>query len=219
VQSLNGASGATGTATATPTMTSTAPPANTPTPTHTAAVPATASPTPTPTRTATIAGGTYTVRVNAGGAAYTDTAGRPWLADKAFSAGGWGYVGGSTYASSAGIANTLDDTLYQSERYWTETATPGYRFTVPAAGQYEVTLKFAEIYLGSAGRRVFSVNIEGSTVLDSYDIFADAGSKNAAVADKVFSVSVTDGVLAIDFVRIGTSNCPKISAIQVRSLY
>ena len=128
-------------------------------------------------------------------------------------------MGGSTYATSAGISDTLDDPLYQSERYWAATATPGYRFTVPAPGQYEVTLKFAEIYNGSAGRRVFSVAIEGVVVLNNYDIFADTGSKNKAAPDKVFSVSVTDGDLAIDFVRVGAFDAPKVSAVQVRSLF
>jgi hypothetical protein len=177
----------------------------------------TATPTRTPTRTATTSAPAYEQRVNAGGAAYTDTAGNAWAADRAFSAGNWGYVGGSTYATTAAIASTEDDPLYQSERYWATGATPGYRFAVPANGQYEVTLKFAEIYKNAAERRKFTVRIEGVTVLSAYDIYASAGGKNIAAPDQTFVVNVTDGEVTIDFIQIAGFDTPKISAIEVQS--
>ena len=37
-----------------------------------------------------------------------------------------------------------------------------------------VTLYFAETYLTAAGQRLFSVSINGTTVLSSFDIYASA---------------------------------------------
>ena len=87
------------------------------------------------------------------------------MADRAYSAANtYGYTlpgNAFTYSTGSAIANTVDDTLYQSERYWNASG-GGYRFDVPN-GQYQVDLKFAEIYQTAAGRRVFDVVIEGVT--------------------------------------------------------
>jgi M6 family metalloprotease-like protein len=203
---LNASAGPTATPTRTPTRTATPTNTNTPPP-----------PTATRTATSTSVPAAYELRVNCGAATYSDTAGKVWAADKAFAAGSWGYVAGSTYAVAADIINTLDDALYQSERYWATGATPGYRFTVPANGQYEVTLKFAEIYKNAANKRKFDVRIEGVTVLSAYDIFASAGGKNIAAPDQTFMVNVTDGEVTIDFIQIAGFDTPKIGAIQVKS--
>jgi Malectin domain/Glycosyl hydrolase catalytic core len=203
---------ATFTVTPTPTRTFT----NTPTRTRTFTNTPTRTITSTPSQTATpTMAPPYDQRVNCGGTAYTDTQGKLWAADKAFTAGSWGYVSGKTFATTAAIAQTLDDTLYQSERYWNATTTPGYRFTVPINGLYEVTLKFAEIYHDAAGSRKFDVTIEGATVLANFDIYADAGGKNIAATDKVFIVNVADGEVSIGFIQIPNFDTPKVSAIQI----
>ena len=124
-------------------------------------------------------------------------------------------MGGAAGATTAPIGNTLDDRLYQAYRIWPASATPGYRFTVPN-GRYEVRFKFAEPVATAAGQRRFSVKIEGATVLSNYDIFAAAGGKNTAAPDKVFTVNVSDGQLAIDFVA-GVGR-PLVSAIQVKQV-
>ena len=111
------------------------------------------------------------------------------------------------------IANTLDGTLYQTNRYWSVSASPAYRFTV-ANGTYEVALRFAETYRGAAGMRKFDVRVEGATVLAGFDIFVAAGGRNRAV-DRVFTVPVSDGELTIDFMRLPGSDTPQINAIQV----
>ena len=126
-------------------------------------------------------GGFNPIRVNGGGTAFTDTQGRVWSADAGFS-------GGNAASVSAGtaIANTVDDTLYQSERWGPST----YTFTVPA-GSYQVTLKFAETYFTSgaaSGQRLFNVAINGTTVLTNFDIKAAAGGANIAV-DRTFAVT------------------------------
>ena len=59
----------------------------------------------------------YRQGVNAGGAAFTDGAGDPWAADKAYAAGSFGYLGaGKVISVKKGIAGTNDDALYQNQR-------------------------------------------------------------------------------------------------------
>lgn len=188
----------TGTATETATA---GPPTGTPT--------ITSTPTITPTPTATLPGPAYEVRVNAGGPDYTDVYGLPWSADQQYSYGSWGYVGGKMYGTGAAIAGTSDATLYQSERY----AMSAYKFDVPN-GAYEVALRFAEIYWTRAGGRVFSVQIEGATVLANLDLFSVAGVNVAY--NRIFTVNVSDGVLNITF--SASADSPKVSAIRVTSL-
>jgi hypothetical protein len=205
-------------ATPTPTPTATITPLNTQTPTPIL----TATPSATPTRTATTTPSptqgltpptatpttrpAYEVGVNCGGSAFVSADGKPWLADQEYRAGGWGYVGGKIFATGWAISNTVDDTLYQSER-WGMT---GYSFDV-APGTYNVQLKFAEIYGWKAGQRIFDVQIEGQTVLSSLDVYAIAGRYTAY--DRSFTALVTDGKLDITFTA--RVDAPKINAIRV----
>jgi PKD repeat protein len=152
---------------------------------------------------------TYAQRVVAGrSTSYTDTTGKVWSADKAYSAGNWGNTGGSTYSNSNTISGTPDPDLYRSERY----GNFQYQFTVPN-GNYQITLKFAEIYWSAVGQRVFNVNIEGTRVMSNMDLNALVGANTAY--DRTFAVTVSDGLLNIDFQTI-TDNA-KISAIEVVS--
>ncbi|MDQ7054819.1 MAG: Ig-like domain-containing protein [candidate division KSB1 bacterium] len=150
----------------------------------------------------------YEFRVDVGGeTAYTDALGKIWNADQAYSPGSYGYIGGNRgYIANAAIANTNDDELYKSER-WGLTS---YKIDLPN-GEYNVFLHFAELVYQSTGSRVFSVKLEGTTVLNNFDIFATGGYRTAVV--KQFSVTVTDGVLDIDF--ISNVENPNIHAIEV----
>jgi hypothetical protein len=167
----------------------------------------------TPTPTPTIA---YDLRVNTGGPNYTDTQGKLWLADQAYIAGSWGYTStGGTYTTGTAIANTEDDPLYQTERYWGGTG-GGYRFDVPVVGQYEVTLLFSENTqsIWQNGMRVFNIKMEGQQVYANFDIHALAPGKYRALTVTT-TVSVNDGALTIDFLTIATKNSPKIDGIRV----
>ncbi len=138
------------------------------------------------------------ISINAGGSSYLE-----YDADSF-------YFGGSTYKTSAAIAGTQLDPLYQTERYG--------NFSYDAAvdnGTYAVTLKFAEIYLDGAGQRLFDVKAEGKLVLDNYDIFAHAGGKNIATQE-TFNVTVTDGQLDLDFISVREN--AKVSAIDIDHL-
>jgi hypothetical protein len=142
---------------------------------------------------------TFPVRINAGGPAYTDSAGNVWSADS-------GYTGGGTFSSTNTIAGTTDQTLYQTER----NQNFSYSFLVPD-GTYTVTLKFAELWWTKPGQRVFNVALNGQALLTNFDILAET-SPNTAL-DKTFVVSVTGGTLTITFTTV--TDQATVSAIMI----
>jgi hypothetical protein len=117
------------------------------------------------------------------------------------------FAGGLVYATGAAIAGTTEDAVYQTERH----GNFGYVVGV-ADGTYEVTLKFAEIFFGEAGKRLFDVKAENQIILDDFDVFKAAGGKNVAL-DRTFEIAVTDGMLNLDF--IGVTGKAKVSAIVI----
>ena len=98
---------------------------------------ATSAPVPAPTP-----GGTAITRINAGGGQFVDAAGNTWIADNYF--GGKGTSYGSCPAV---VANTVDDELYCTNRWFAPSDGPPFVYQVPvsAAGLYEVRLHFAEL--------------------------------------------------------------------------
>lgn len=72
-------------------------------------------------------------------------------------------------------------------------------------------LYLAENYSGitRAGQRTFGVKIEGTTELDSVDVFAEAGGRDRALTKTVYDVTLTDGTLDIEF--INQSQNPKVN--------
>jgi N-acetylneuraminic acid mutarotase len=129
-----------------------------------------------------------TVHINAGGGSYLDSFGNLWWSDRYFS-------GGVTATYPQGIANTTDDTIYDSERAGT------FSYQIPVAnGDYTVRLHFAELLMQSPGARQFGVSVEGSRVLTRFDIYAQAGK--GALVTRSFPVTVTDGVLSVGFTGV-----------------
>lgn len=140
-------------------------------------------------------------RVNTGGADYLDAAGNRWDAD-------YGHTGIDNAATtSATIAGTSDQPLYQSERWGPSF---DYSFYLPN-GRYAVILKFTEIYWPRPGQRVFTVAINGQPVLTHFDILTLVPPNTAL--DRSFSVTVTDDVLDIAFAAVVDN--AKISAIEI----
>ncbi|WP_221392907.1 putative Ig domain-containing protein [Dyadobacter sp. NIV53] len=152
------------------------------------------------------------IRINAGGAAFTTSDGRQFIADAYFG----GTNGTSTLATTVDILNTTNDVLYRSER-----SSAAFDYSIPVAnGSFSVVLHFAETYFGApgkvagaVGKRMFNVDIEGSRKLTNYDVYAKAGGAIRPIQE-TFAVTVTDGMLNINFLS-GTANLPKISAIEV----
>jgi hypothetical protein len=139
--------------------------------------------------------------VNAGGLAYVDANGIKYRADGQFS-------GGDTYTTSAAIAGTKDDSLYQSLRYG------DFSYSIPVAnGDYVVTMKFAEIYYTQVGERVFNVLMEGIKVINNLDIVDRVGPNKAYNVTK--TVHVSDGALTITFQSvIGNATVSAMTVLQ-----
>jgi len=143
---------------------------------------------------------------------YTDSTGQVWAADSGSTCTGTGTQNVGTYNVTNAILGALpsasDQPLYQNERYGACTWT----FPVPN-GNYNVTLKFAELYFSTAGARIFGVSINGASVLSGFDIFAAAGGQFKAI-DKSFPVSVAGASITVQFV-LGSANVPKVDAIEI----
>jgi len=173
--------------------------------------------------------GQVVTAINAGGPEFTAGDGTVYEADSAnqyYTGGSTFTTGGSGTPTDPDIANTDDDTLYQSERY----GDFSYAIPVSESGTYEVTLQFAEIFQSVSSNdnpdssgpddgtnendRLFDVAIEGQTVVSSYDIFSEVGP--LAASDKTYTVEVTDGTLNVAFSTVNDN--AKISAIRVEQL-
>jgi hypothetical protein len=140
--------------------------------------------------------------VNTGGAVYTDTdTGIQYAADTATSPHP-ALTGTSTARSvSAAIANTNDDTLFQSYRTGKDF---GYNVSL-ASGNYTIELQFVETYWTSAGKRRFDVHLEGQQVITDLDLFTAAGGTNNAYT-ATRNVTVTDGQLNLRLESSGTDD-------------
>lgn len=159
------------------------------------------------------AAGRLVIRINCGSDAdYEDPDGNTWKADRAFSEGGWGCVGGLTITRprNTEILKTALDPLYRTERY----SLDRYCITVPN-GQYSVALHIAETYprVTSVGERVYHIDIEAERVLPDFDPIKAAGGSAYTAVVKTFDIEVADGELTIEF-RPKVQN-PMINGIEV----
>jgi len=142
--------------------------------------------------------------LNAGGDTYlSQMSGIEYIDDEST---GW-LSGGDTYSVTTAIAGTVDDTLYQSERYG------DFSYTIPLENDsYDVVLKFAEIYQDNPGDRIFHVEMEGEEVIRNLDLIFRI-NKNTAY-DVIMPLELTDGELNIDFITV--TNNAKLSALEIR---
>ncbi len=139
--------------------------------------------------------------LNAGGAAFTAANGVEYQADTTDN--------GGTFSTSADIAGTTDDGLYQTEK-WAPTL--NYETEV-ANGTYDVELNFAEIWGGaqSAGTRVIDIYVEDELVFNDLDLTDEAGFQTAL--DLVGQVTVEDGSLSIS--AIGDVQNAKLAGFSI----
>jgi len=149
----------------------------------------------------------YILRINSGGSSLTTTIGT-FIGDKYYSGGSK-----TTRSSSLIIANTSAPALYRSLRYGTS-----FKYTLPAApGNYILKLHFAETASSSsAANRLFSVTVNGITVLSNYHVLTAAGGYNTAVVES-FPISITgSGGVTIQFQA--SSSSAFINAIELVSV-
>lgn len=155
-----------------------------------------------------------------------------WLPEKPYTAGSYGYIGGSKYFNSKRlgsqdyIAGTEHQPLFQTRRDGVE----AYQFDVPK-GQYEVELLWAETNPKAKGlvndignnntatnteaERVFSVWVNGLPVVQELDLVRDYGF-SVAVTKKALVTVIEDKGIRVDLKAIkGTTT---LSGIKVRRL-
>lgn len=163
-------------------------------------------------------------RVNAGGAAVAASDdGGDWTADTEASPSEHLANAGSNSTSDHGTVGSTDSTVPAStpsevftvERWDNTTDGAGemaWAFPVDSGSNVEVRLYFRNGYAGTSasGERVFDVVLEGSTVLDDYDIAADVGHDTATM--KSFVVP-SDGSIDLEFLHEVEN--PLVNAIEI----
>ncbi|KAK8705865.1 hypothetical protein V6N13_049451 [Hibiscus sabdariffa] len=143
-----------------------------------------------------------------------------------------GYFAGSsnpqyTVTSASQFTNTLDTELFQTARI--SASSLRYYGLGLENGNYTVRLQFAEIQIldtnrwESLGRRVFDIYIQGSCVLEDFDIKREAGNASGRAVIRQFTAVVSENYLEIHLFWAGKGTCcvpaqgtygPLISAIS-----
>jgi hypothetical protein len=146
------------------------------------------------------------VKLNAGGPAAS-----PFVADVDFSGGttATNYTG--TIDTSA-VTSPAPQAVYQSERY----SSPAMSYTIPgfpSGTSHTVRLHFCENYFTASGQRVFSVAINGTTVLTNFDIFATAGAAHKANIQQFSANANASGQYVITFTNV--TNNALVNGIEV----
>jgi len=139
---------------------------------------------------------------------YTDILGRVWAADN-------GISGASTTWTEAllDFQNGTDPELYSSFRFGTNPGEFSFTTPVPSTGKYKVTLKWIEHFVFAPNERLFDVIINGTTVLQNFDLFTAAGGA-WRVYDRSFTVTAGSPQVQVTF-RAGAIENPKINAIEI----
>lgn len=158
-------------------------------------------------------------RVNAGGPTVLSTdSGPDWSGDagatspyrnEGSNAAEWSPTSDVTPAVPAGTPTDL----FTSERWDPDGGDElQWHFAVPSGESVQVRLYFANrcSCTDAVGSRVFDVGIDGTTVLDDYDIVADAGTQRGTM--KPFTIT-SDGTVDITLAHVVEN--PLINAIEI----
>ena len=154
------------------------------------------------------------VAIAAGGPAESDASGGDanFIADKYFSGGGDNTHTTKTINLTQPGANAAPMGVYQYGRAGVTT------YTIPgmvAGSSHSVLLHFSENYYSAAGKRVFNVAINGTSVLANFDIYKTAGAEYAAVEETFTATANSSGDIVIAFTK-GTADQPLIDGIEIR---
>jgi hypothetical protein len=140
---------------------------------------------------------------------YVDHAGKLWGADAYFDGGN------ANNDQQARVLRTLETNLYRNSRQG------NFRYAIPLKpGSYELHLHFAENFYGmennggGEGSRVMTVRANGQTLLEHFDVAADAGEAGAADVKVFPAISPDkDGLLHLEF--LGEKGEAMLSAIEI----
>ncbi|WP_138478479.1 CBM96 family carbohydrate-binding protein [Dyadobacter bucti] len=152
-----------------------------------------------------------TVRINAGGNAFTTSDGRAFSSDMYF-----GGINRVHSIPSGDIKGTVDDELYRTER-----SSTGFTYNIPVKnGDYMVVLHFAEIWFGAPGgrplgqrQRLFNIDLEGTRIFTEFNVVARAGAP-MKMTREIFPATISDGVMNFNFSK-GSADLPTLAAIEV----
>jgi hypothetical protein len=143
-------------------------------------------------------------RINCG----SSSAVSPFAADQYYSGGTQHSV--TNTINLSGVTNPAPQAVYQTERYGNVT----YTFpNLTASAQYTIRLHFAELYQTAAGKRVFNVAINGTTVLSNFDIYAAASGNYKALVREFAATASSSGQIAVKLTSV-TDNA-SISGIEI----
>ena len=168
----------------------------------------------------------YLYRINCGGDTFKDEFGQQWQADDTLYSHSWGQdFGMHPYQASQrhipnDIRGTKSDELFQFFRFGRHRL--WYDLPVPD-GDYRVELYFAEPWHGKdggeqgdyEGMRIFDVAINGETLVDDLDPWAEAGYCGAL--KRVVNTKAKNGRLHISFPEVKAGQAI-ISAIAIASV-
>ena len=171
----------------------------------------------------------YLYRINCGGDAFMDEFGQQWQADDTLYSHSWGQdYGMHPYQASQRhiadvIRGTMSDELFQYFRFGRHRL--WYDFPVPD-GTYRIELYFVEPWHGKGGgekddyegMRIFDVAVNGETVINDLDPWAEAGYLGAL--KRVIMTKAKDGKLRISFpeVKAGQAVICGIAVASVQSV-
>lgn len=140
---------------------------------------------------------------------FTDHNGNFWRPDDY-------YLDGYTSTKRTQISGTADPDLFAAERY----GHFSYAIPVDTRDRYTLVLHFAEFYfgpnasgVGGAGSRIFDVRCNGSTLLDNFDIYKEAGNLHALTKTFYHLKPTAQGKLNITFEPV--VNNATVSGIEV----
>ncbi len=143
------------------------------------------------------------IRIKCGGSAMTDEQGNQWLADTNYDSGGAAAPAGIT------VSNTPTPSLYASQHSNNGNFT--YSFPVPN-GNYDLTLKFAELYDSGPKQRLFNIVVNGNMVDQNLDVFTAAGGQDRAY-DLKLPIVVTNQWITIQFQAV--ADHPIVNALEI----
>ena len=147
-------------------------------------------------------------RIIVGHSAYYDSHGNLWMPDRYFS-------GGRLSRFVGDLSKIPDGTLYEWHRFG------HFRYTLPVAPGRKYTLKlyFLEHWFGiqnggpgGVGSRVFDVYCNGTTLLNNFDIFREAGSEPLVKSFEHIEPT-PQGKMELSFTP--SANYPSVSAIEI----
>ena len=156
--------------------------------------------------------GTTTLRINAGGGAFTDASGNAWVADQNFTNG----TTPSTAGAITNVGNPYESTNGTQSLYQSVRAGSNFSYAVPVVnGRYRVVLHLSDFSSTAVGQRLTTTTAETFTALAGLDLWASRDDMANRATTSQFVVDVTDGTLNLVFTGGGTSNEARVAGIEI----